>query len=39
MPVGLTSQMKVKFENIFVSKSASDSVTDLKVHKVAFVKD
>jgi hypothetical protein len=27
--------MKVKFKNIFVSKSASDLVTDLKLRKVA----
>jgi hypothetical protein len=27
--------MKVKFENIFVSKSTSDLVTDLKLRKVA----
>lgn len=39
MPVGLTSKMKVKFENILVRKGTSDLVTDLKVHEVAFVKD
>jgi hypothetical protein len=39
MPVGLTSKLKAKFENIFVSKGTSDLVSDLKVCKVAFVKD
>jgi hypothetical protein len=39
MPVGLTSKMKAKFENISVSKGTSVLVTDLNVRKVAFVKD